>query len=210
MTPLRTNFQDVNLQDTFQLEMEPLGLNGVPVQVLPPPEAVTLPARKTLREVIISRDTWHGVGRFLKKSAESSASLLTRTTTVIINGVSSLPWRDVGWLLKQAFDVGASVISGTVAFTVDVISALPWRGIGRFFGKSFKLSVSIVLDLLDFTIGRLLGFGILFDLGCALITAALWGKRGWWCLLEVLDITEQIDGFIPSCTLIALRSWNDN
>ena len=47
------------------------------------------------------------------------------------------------------------------------------------------------------------------DLGCALIAAALWGKRGWWCLLEVLDITEQIDGFVPSCTLVALRSWND-
>lgn len=65
------------------------------------------------------------------------------------------------------------------------------------------------LDFLDFTIGRLLGFGIAFDLGCWLIAAAMWGHRSWWSLWEVVDITEQIDGFIPTCTIIALRSWND-
>ena len=84
-------------------------------------------------------------------------------------------------------------------------------GVGwRLLWKSVKLGICIGMDVLDFTVGRMLGFGIFFDLGCAMIATALWGKRGWWALLEGVDITEQIDGFIPTCTIIALTSWHDD
>jgi hypothetical protein len=81
---------------------------------------------------------------------------------------------------------------------------------GRLFWRFVKLGICIGLDIFDGIFGRLLGFGIAVDVGCALICAALWGKRGWWALWEVADITEQLDAFIPTCTIIALRSWNDN
>jgi hypothetical protein len=81
---------------------------------------------------------------------------------------------------------------------------------GRGLWKFAKLGICIGMDIFDGVFGRLLGFGIAVDIGCALICAALWGKRGWWALWEVADITEQLDAFIPTCTIIALRSWNDN
>jgi hypothetical protein len=81
---------------------------------------------------------------------------------------------------------------------------------GRLFWKFAKLGICVGLDLFDGIFGRLLGFGIAVDVGCALICSALWGKRGLWALWEVADITEQLDAFIPTCTIIALRSWNDN
>lgn len=84
-------------------------------------------------------------------------------------------------------------------------AGVAWSGLW----KCVKLGICIALDILDFFIGRILGFGIAFDVGCALITSALWGKRGMWALWEVIDITEQIDGFVPTCTIIALRAWND-
>jgi hypothetical protein len=81
---------------------------------------------------------------------------------------------------------------------------------GRLFWKFVKLFICMGMDFFDFTVGRLLGFGIAVDVGCALICSALWGKRGLWALWEVADITEQLDAFIPTCTIIALRSWNEN
>lgn len=85
----------------------------------------------------------------------------------------------------------------------------PAAGLWRTVKKCFKLGVCLMLDILDFTVGRILGFGIVFDIGCALIAVALWGHKGWWALLEVVDITEQLDGFVPTCTIIALTAWND-
>ncbi len=80
-----------------------------------------------------------------------------------------------------------------------------WRGVW----KLIKLGICMGMDILDFFIGRILGFGIVFDVGCALIAVALWGNRGWWALWEVVDVTEQIDSFVPTCTIIAIRAWND-
>jgi hypothetical protein len=80
----------------------------------------------------------------------------------------------------------------------------------RVLWKLVKLAVCIGLDVMDFFIGRIPGFGIVYDLACALICAAMWGRNGWWVLLEQIDFTEQIDAFIPTCTLVALASWNNN
>ncbi|MEO1762725.1 MAG: hypothetical protein AAFR83_12305 [Cyanobacteria bacterium J06629_18] len=70
-----------------------------------------------------------------------------------------------------------------------------------------KLIICLIYDFLDFTIGRTL-FPIPFIgefVGCAL---CLWmfGKDGWYYALEGIDVTEQIDAFIPSATIIALKN----
>jgi hypothetical protein len=70
-----------------------------------------------------------------------------------------------------------------------------------------KLAICIACDVFDFTFGRLL-FVVPFAgemIGMALGTA-LFGKVGLIYGLEALDPTEQIDGFIPTATLIALAN----
>jgi hypothetical protein len=83
---------------------------------------------------------------------------------------------------------------------------------GRGLWKFTKLGICIGLDIFDFTFGRILGFGIAVDVGSALIAMALWGM-GWrslWSAPELFDLTEQIDGFLPSCTFIALAAWGND
>ena len=83
---------------------------------------------------------------------------------------------------------------------------------GRGLWKFTKLGICIGLDIFDFTFGRLLGFGIAVDVGSALIAMGLWGM-GWrslWSMPELFDLTEQIDGFLPSCTFIALAAWGND
>lgn len=68
-----------------------------------------------------------------------------------------------------------------------------------------KLALCIAYDLFDMTFGRLL-FVVPFAgeiVGVALC-CALFGKSGVWAMLEIFDPTEQIDGFIPIATIIAL------
>ena len=70
-----------------------------------------------------------------------------------------------------------------------------------------KLVVCIVYDVFDLTLGRAL-FLIPFGgeiVGCALC-AAMFGKEGLLYGLEAIDMTEQIDGFIPTATIIAIRN----
>lgn len=68
-----------------------------------------------------------------------------------------------------------------------------------------KLFFAILIDLFDFTVGRVL-FAAPFSgeiIGCA-AGYVLFGPRAFYYALEALDPTEQIDGFIPTATLIAL------
>lgn len=70
-----------------------------------------------------------------------------------------------------------------------------------------KFSVCVLYDLFDMTIGRLL-FVVPFSgeiVGVALC-CAMFGKAGVWAALEMLDPTEQFDGFIPVATIIALAN----
>jgi len=70
-----------------------------------------------------------------------------------------------------------------------------------------KLVACIAYDFFDFTIGRVL-FPIPFlgeILGCALC-CMLFGMDGLLYGLEALDPTEQIDGFVPTATIIAIRN----
>jgi hypothetical protein len=70
-----------------------------------------------------------------------------------------------------------------------------------------KFAVCIAVDLFDFTIGRLL-FPVPFVgevIGCA-ICASMFGWGGVFYGLEAIDFTEQVDGFIPTTTIIALAN----
>lgn len=67
-----------------------------------------------------------------------------------------------------------------------------------------KLLIAIVLDVLDFTIGRIPGFEFAFDIMLGVAAVALWGWPGLIAFWEIGDPTGQIDGFVPTLTLIAL------
>ena len=67
-----------------------------------------------------------------------------------------------------------------------------------------KLGVAIALDLADMVIGRIIGFGTGFDVVLAGAGFLLFGWKGLIQLWEVADPSDQIDGFVPTLTLIAL------
>lgn len=67
-----------------------------------------------------------------------------------------------------------------------------------------KLLVAVVLDILDFTIGRVPGFELAWDAFMGVAAVLLFGWTGLFALWEIGDPTGQIDGFVPTLTLIAL------
>lgn len=67
-----------------------------------------------------------------------------------------------------------------------------------------KLLIAVLLDILDFTLGRMIGAGTVLDLVFAGIAFVLWGPVGLVALWEAIDVTDQVDGFVPTMTLIAL------
>lgn len=73
-----------------------------------------------------------------------------------------------------------------------------------------KLAFAVFLDILDFTIGRVIGFGMVSDLIFAGIAFWIWGPAGLFALWELADPSEQVDGFVPTMTLIALSQMGKN
>jgi len=71
-------------------------------------------------------------------------------------------------------------------------------------GYFLRLAFSIVIDLFDFTLGRIPGFGSVTDGVGTVVLYAMWGPAGLANLWELADFTDQVDGFIPTSTLIAL------
>ncbi|MBC7768480.1 MAG: hypothetical protein H7124_06815 [Phycisphaerales bacterium] len=67
-----------------------------------------------------------------------------------------------------------------------------------------RLAFSIAIDLFDFTLGRIPVFGTVTEGVGTAVLFLLWGKLGLAYAWEVVDVTDQIDGFIPTATLIAL------
>jgi hypothetical protein len=70
---------------------------------------------------------------------------------------------------------------------------------------TFKLLLSMAFDIFDFFF-RIPGLGTILDIAGGILGIILWGKLGSAQFLEVIDITDQIDGFIPTLTIIALIS----
>lgn len=70
-----------------------------------------------------------------------------------------------------------------------------------------KFTICVGFDLFDFTIGRLLlGVSLIGEVGTAVILFVLWGPIGLFALWEAVDVTEQLDGFIPTNTIIAIAA----
>lgn len=73
---------------------------------------------------------------------------------------------------------------------------------------SIKMIISIIWDILDFFIGRIPGFGTLWDFAGTLLALLLWGGPGLLALWEVFEVTDQLDAEIPTLTLIGLLSYS--
>ncbi|MBL8536789.1 MAG: hypothetical protein JNM59_05240 [Hyphomonadaceae bacterium] len=71
-------------------------------------------------------------------------------------------------------------------------------------GYFARLAFSIVIDLFDFTLGRVPIFGTVNEGVGTIVLLAMWGPIGLLHLGELVDVTDQVDGFIPTATLIAL------
>ena len=67
-----------------------------------------------------------------------------------------------------------------------------------------KLAIAVVLDILDFTVGRIPGFEIIVDAALGVFAVILFGWPGIIAFWELADPTGQIDGFVPTMTLLAL------
>lgn len=77
-------------------------------------------------------------------------------------------------------------------------------------GYFIRLAFSIVIDIFDFTLGRLPIFGSVTEGVGSIVLFAMWGPAGLVNLLELFDVTEQFDAFIPTATLVALYvGWRE-
>lgn len=72
-----------------------------------------------------------------------------------------------------------------------------------------KLVIAVILDIVDFTIGRIPGFEIVVDIALGVAAVALWGWPGLFAFWELADPTGQIDGFVPTMTMIALSQMKN-
>lgn len=71
-------------------------------------------------------------------------------------------------------------------------------------GYFLRLAISVAIDVSDFTLGRVPVVGSVGEgLGTAVLFV-LWGWPGLVYLGELADPSEQLDGFLPMATLIAL------
>ena len=67
-----------------------------------------------------------------------------------------------------------------------------------------RLGISVAIDVLDFTFGRIPVIGAVGEGAGAIALLFLWGWPGLLYLGELADPTEQLDGFLPTATLIAV------
>ncbi len=72
-----------------------------------------------------------------------------------------------------------------------------------------KLAVAIVLDIADFFVGRIPGFGTGFDVVMTAIAFAMFGWKGLAQGLELIDVTDQLDGFVPTLTILAFAELRE-
>jgi len=71
-------------------------------------------------------------------------------------------------------------------------------------GYFLRLAFSVIIDIFDFTLGRVPLFGTVTDGVGTAVMFAMWGPIGLVNILEMIDVTEVFDGFIPTSTMVAL------
>jgi hypothetical protein len=71
-------------------------------------------------------------------------------------------------------------------------------------GYFIRLAISAAIDVLDFTLGRVPLAGSVGEGTGAALLFVLWGWPGLLYLGELVDPLDQLDGFVPTATLIAL------
>jgi len=71
-------------------------------------------------------------------------------------------------------------------------------------GYFLRLALCVAIDVADFTLGRAPIVGSVGEGIGAAVLFVLWGGPGLIYLAELADPTDQLDGFAPTATLIAL------
>jgi hypothetical protein len=189
---------------------EPTSGNGVPVRLLMPPEEPLTSDGATRQEPLRFHDRWAAIEQFGSQAGTFGQAMVFRLAEFITVCATSPMWRTMSIAVTHALTCGLGLFFKTEQVVVETLTAIPWGEVWRIGKKSLKLAICVYMDFLDFLVGRVLGLGIFFDIGCACMCAALWGKRGWWALWEVVDVTENlVDAWVPTCTMIALRCWKD-
>ena len=69
-----------------------------------------------------------------------------------------------------------------------------------------KLFISVTFDFWDFTFGRIPVLGTINDIVGMFVGMALWGFPGLLQGWEIIDITDQVDGFVPTLTIVGIYS----
>lgn len=77
-------------------------------------------------------------------------------------------------------------------------------------GYFWRLALSVAIDFFDLTLGRIPILGSVEDGIGGVVLTMLWGRAGLAYFWELFDVTDQIDGFIPTATLIGLYvGWRE-
>ena len=76
------------------------------------------------------------------------------------------------------------------------------------FGKwLFKMFVSIAFDLLDMIMPP--GLGTIYDIAGGFLGLMLWGGKGAAQFWEIIDVTDRIDAFVPTLTIMGIFSMRE-
>lgn len=70
-----------------------------------------------------------------------------------------------------------------------------------------KFIISAIWDILDFTVFRIPVIGTITDIISVPLTVYLWGPIGYLSAWEIVDVTDQVDGIVPTMTLIGIVSY---
>ena len=71
-------------------------------------------------------------------------------------------------------------------------------------GYFIRLAISLAIDLFDTLLGRIPIFGTVTDGVGAFVLFMLWGRAGLAYVWQLADVSDQLDGLIPTATLIGL------
>ena len=70
------------------------------------------------------------------------------------------------------------------------------------------MTVCWLLDAADLCGGWVPGLGQFIDLISVVACLMMFGPKGFYVLLEMLDISGVVGAFVPTCTLVARSYWN--